>query len=234
MIPKNLKIISASKDAWPSMACIALNKAIHESIAANSICNLMLTGGNTAKRLYEEWNLLSLFPFDKIHFFFGDERCVSPQNDDSNFSLVMKSLFSEKVSSILRISRMEGENLNRDMAAINYELLLPDEIDILMLGVGLDGHIASLFPGHHALREFERSVLAVTELGLEHDRITITPKVIRKAKNIFLLATGSEKGRLLARALTSKLTAEALPIKLTFGGTWLLDEDARREITNLL
>jgi len=233
MLPKSLQIISAPNDRWPSMAAAIINQAVRKSLFESSFCNLMLTGGNTAKRLYEEWSATSSLPIDQIHFFFGDERCVSPKSDDSNFSLVMKSLFLNRLSSGAVINRMEGENPNRRAAAKKYEELLPKQIDVLILGMGLDGHIASLPPGHHALKERELSVLAITDLvELKYDRITITPKVIGEAKNVFLLATGVEKGKLLAKIIASPIDFQALPIQLTYSGTWLLDEDAEREILN--
>jgi 6-phosphogluconolactonase len=233
MLPKSLQIITASNDDWPSMAATTINRAISKSLLQNPVCNLMLTGGSTAKRLYEEWSTSSSLPVDQIHFFFGDERCVSPESNDSNFSLVMRSLFFGKYSSTAVINRMEGENTNRHAAAKKYGALLPKQIDVLILGMGLDGHIASLAPGHYALEERKLSVMAVTGLvGLKHDRITITPKVIGEAKNVFLLATGAEKGKLLARIMASPIDFKALPIQLTFNGTWLLDADAEREILN--
>jgi len=233
MLPKSLQIVSASNDGWPSMAAATINQAISKSLLQNPVCNLMLTGGDTARRLYEEWSASSSLPIDQIHFFFGDERCVSPESDDSNFSLAMRSLFLGELSSAAVINRIEGENTNRHAAAKNYEALLPKQIDVLILGMGLDGHIASLAPGHHGLEERELSVIAVTGLmGLKHDRITITPKVIGEAKNVFLLATGVEKGKLLAEIIASPIDFKALPIQLTFAGTWLLDGDAEREILN--
>jgi 6-phosphogluconolactonase len=121
--------------------------------------------------------------------------------------------------------------VDKDEAARRYETLLPNEIHILILGVGLDGHIASLFPGHPALDEQERKVLPVSQIGVKHDRITITPQVISSAKEVFLLATGREKGKVLAKALSSQIGYKEFPVCLTFGGTWLLDEDAAMEIS---
>lgn len=212
------------------MASTTIDAAINDVLSLNYKCNLMLAGGETAKRVYKEWANSSSFPIEQIHFFFGDERCVSPEDVDSNFSLVMSSLFANGFGRSARISRIEGELLNTVEAARRYESLVPDEIDVLILGMGLDGHIASLFPGNPALEEDERSIVVTSQIGVKHDRITITPQVIARSKEVFLLATGREKGKLLAKALTSQVGYKEFPVCLTFGGTWLLDKDAEMEI----
>lgn len=231
MINKIPKILSNSNESWPKFAAQELRSAVNQAILTNSKCSIMLTGGNTAKILYQEMAFLGDFPFEKITFFWGDERCVSPDHLDSNYLLGMSSLFPNGLINVAGIIRMEGDFLDRDEAAQRYEALLPNEIDVLLLGVGLDGHIASLFPGHRALNELERRVLPVYQIGAKHERITITPQVISSAKEVFLLATGRQKGKVLAKAMSSQIGYKEFPVCLTFGGTWLLDEDAAIEIS---
>jgi 6-phosphogluconolactonase len=161
-----------------------------------------------------------------IKFLFGDERCVPPDHVDSNYALVLKTLLDKGMSSGCTIARMEAENPDREAAAKAYEKLLPEAVDVLLLGMGADGHIASLFPGSSALLQRERSVIPVKGPKLPYKRLTVTPKVIASAKSTFLLVTGNEKGVVLAEALRSESDFMSLPVRLTLAGTWLLDAEA--------
>jgi 6-phosphogluconolactonase len=161
-----------------------------------------------------------------MRFLFGDERCVPPDNADSNYALVMRTLLAKGVPPGCSIARMEAENPDREAAARAYEELLPEAIDVLLLGVGADGHVASLFPHSPAFRAKQRTVVPVTGPKPPQERLTITPRVIAGAGEVFVLATGTEKGEMLVEALKSPADAESLPVRLALGGTWLLDEKA--------
>lgn len=190
----------------------------------------MLTGGNTAERLYNCWARSSALPVEQMRFFFGDERCVPPTHVDSNFGLVMRTLFANGEPPAGRVARMEAEDTDRDAAARRYEELLPGQIDILLLGMGIDGHIASLFPNSEALGSTQRSVLPVVGPKSDHQRLSITRKVVANAGLIFLMATGDEKGRVLAEALRSPQDFMSLPVRLALRGTWLLDDAAAGQL----
>jgi 6-phosphogluconolactonase len=138
----------------------------------------------------------------------------------------MRTLLARGVPPGCSIARMEAENPNREAAARAYENLLPEAIDVLLLGVGTDGHVASLFPHSPALRATQRKVVPVTGPKPPRERLTITPKVIAAAREVFVLATGTEKGEMLAEALKAPADPASLPVRLTLGGTWLLDEKA--------
>lgn len=212
------------------MAAGVIELSINAVINRRGVCNIMLTGGNTAERLYSYWARSSALPIEKMCLLFGDERCVPPDHVDSNYALVMRTLFAKGVPSGCTIIRMEAENADRDAAARNYEEFLPREIDVLLLGMGADGHIASLFPNAAELRSTGRAVLPVTGPNLFHERLTITPQVIANAEAIFLLAMGEEKGRVLAEALKSPEDFMSLPVRLALGGTWLLDDAAADQL----
>jgi len=128
------------------------------------------------------------------------------------------------------IARMEAENPDRKAAAKAYEKLLPEAIDVLLLGMGTDGHVASLFPHSSVLKSTHRSVVPVTGPKPPHERLTVTPKIVTRARSVFLLATGTEKGRVLALALESPEDFRPLPVRLTLGGTWLIDGAAERQM----
>ncbi len=230
-MPQNkLNILHYPVQSWVANASAVIQNAIEECLLVNSVCNVMLTGGVTAKKIYQEWAIAKSLPLERIHFFFGDERCISPDDQNSNFFMVMSSLFSGGIIEVGSISRMEGELPDRALAASRYENLLPNHIDVLILGLGLDGHIASLFPGHSALEEELKLVVSVSQVGVMYDRISITPRLISQARKVFLLATGAEKGKVLAKALSPGCSNRDLPVCLTLDGTWLLDNEAYSQL----
>jgi len=120
---------------------------------------MMLTGGYTAKQLYQHWAVSKPWNHSKIVYFFGDKRCVPPDHQDSNYGMVKRSLFPKGTPIGCKVIRMEGELSEREAPARNYEQMLPESIDILLLSVGSDGHIASLFPRSNALNEKTKSVV---------------------------------------------------------------------------
>lgn len=215
---------------WAAWAADIIVQDIHSAISCRGICNVMLTGGNTAERLYRQWSDSSILPLEHIRFFFGDERCVPPDHSDSNYALVMRTLLNKKKPAHDSIMRMEAERHDLDAAARKYEELLPEKIDVLLLGMGTDGHVASLFPFASALQSAHRSVLPVIGPNPPRERLTITPRVIASADSVYLLATGKEKGNTLAEAIRSPGDYLSLPVRLTLGGTWLLDDDAAYQL----
>lgn len=209
---------------WANSAAIMVQEAIEKALLECGSCGVMLTGGRSAERLYRAW--AELPNFEKMHdvyFYFGDERCVPPDHLDSNYSLVMQSLFHRGVPTDCLIFRVEAEDSDREAAAWRYEKGLPGKIDVMLLGVGEDGHIASLFPGSTTLLETTRRVVPVTCPKIPHDRLTISPSVIADAKSIFVLASGSEKYQLLHRALDTPDEFNEIPARLVLGAVWLVD-----------
>ncbi len=212
------------------MAAELIGSSVVAAISRQGACSLMLTGGNTAERLYNFWAKSFALPRDGMRYFFGDERCVPPTHRDSNFGLVMRTLFANERPSSACVNRMEADDPDRDAAARRYEALLPERIDILLLGLGTDGHVASLFPYSEALRATERTVLPVKGPDSGHPRLSITCKVVANAEAVFLLATGEEKGRVLAEAMRSPHDVMSLPVRMALNATWLLDEAAAGQL----
>ncbi len=212
-------------DKWPYKSAIVIQRAIEKTIALQGHCSVMLTGGRTAARLYKAWANISEFSaLRQVSFYFGDERCVSPDDVESNYNLTMRTLFISGVPSGCRVVRMDAEGLNPEISAQSYESSLPKYVDILVLTAGEDGHIASIFPGDDSVfDQLTAKIVYVKRPDLQMQRITITPHTIAEAKEIFLLATGSEKNQPLKKALYSPLNIRLLPIQLTLRGEWLLD-----------
>ena len=135
-------IISTTPEGGCDSTTNVISSAVKSYIKSRGECNLMLTGGNTAKQPYQHWAVTKPWDHRNVRYYFGDERCVPPDNEDSNYGMVVMTLFSNGISKDCALNRMEGELTDREVAAKNYEQMLPDSIDVLLLSVGIDGYIA--------------------------------------------------------------------------------------------
>jgi 6-phosphogluconolactonase len=194
------------------------------AILARGSASIALSGGNTPKKVYEA---LAGFPLEwpGVHFYFGDERCVPPDHPDSNYRMAKEALF-DRVGATL-VHRMHGERDDQAAAASDYAKELPDSIDVVLLGMGEDGHTASLFPGTDWSRPTGRKVIAVSGAPKPPpQRLSITPDVIWDAGSRLVLATGSGKAEQVRRALEGDADPEHYPVHTAKNATWLLDPDA--------
>ena len=191
---------------------------------------MALAGGRTPRPVYErlaEPPLVTRVPWRALEFFFGDERAVGPEDPNSNYRMVAEALLGRVPLDPARVHRIPAERPDREQAARDYERLLPEPLDVLLLGMGADGHTASLFPGSPALGERRRRVVPALGAGPVAQRITITPPVIEAAREIVVLVAGSEKAPAVRAALRGGAgTLEELPIRLALRGTWFLTADA--------
>ena len=219
-----------SKD-WAFQISLFLQREIQGYLESNGKCSVVLTGGETAFALYKTWALLDSFKLNRnVSFYFGDERCIALTDSNSNYNLVLKSLFANGVPSSCSVFRMEADESDIKGAILRYETVLPENPDILLLGLGGDGHIASLFPGSAALLSTNRKVVMSKSPKFPFERVTITRQVIAGAKSLYLLACGQAKGRILAAALNSREDFISLPVRLTLSGNWLIDNEAAEQI----
>ena len=204
-------------------------KSIGAGVKARGGFTIALAGGSTPRPVYEELgnsDLADQIPWAQVDFFFGDERAVPIDDPGSNYRMVRESLCRSHPEALGRLRRMPADAANKKQAAGRYGRLLPDELDLVILGMGSDGHIASLFPGDPALKERVERVVCVTGPTPPRERMTITPPVIEKARSILVLLTGAEKGTPLSRALGGPLSPEELPARLARRGTWVVDQAA--------
>ena len=216
------EVLYYSHKSWAkSVAKLLVDKI--ENIIQNKTCNLMLTGGNSAKLVYSELNKSIKFNNQKrfINFYFTDERCVAKNDLQSNYGAVVHMLFKGNTSA-LNIFRIEADNNNILKAVINYEKVLPESIDILLLSVGDDGHIASLFPESSLLQNRSKKVGYAKSSLHKFDRITILPAVIENSKTILLLCNGPKKIFFLNLFLSKNIECKHLPFFLAANGTWLV------------
>jgi 6-phosphogluconolactonase len=210
-----------------------------EAVDSRGRFSVALSGGSTPGALYR---LLAGEPYQEqnpwqgIHLFWGDERCVPPDDPGSNFRLADEALISRVAIPPDHVHRVRGE-LEPAAAARAYERTLQDyfcgprtRLDLVLLGLGGDGHTASLFPGSPALDERERLAVAamVTYEDRPAQRVTLTPPAINSAREILFLVTGSAKAG-IARAVLQDPEGNypAQQIQPTAGRlTWLLDSAA--------
>jgi len=175
--------------------------------AAHGGGDVVLTGGSTPADAYGRTAASHLADWRRTRVWFGDERCVAPKDPRSNFALADETLLS-RLDPPPDVRRMEGERGPHE-AAEAYERELrevfgddPPAFDLLLLGIGPDGHCASLFPGSDALDERERWVVGVAEAGLEPfvPRVTLTLPALSAARAVVFLVTGEEKAEAVRRA----------------------------------
>lgn len=209
-------------DTWATEAARLVQAAISSVLAERGACHIALTGGRAAEQLHTAWReLLPSADLSGTTFWFGDERCVPPEDAASNFGLARRTLFRDGMTVGTAVVRMEAEASDREAAARRYEAQLPKRLDLLLLGVGEDGHIASLFPGHPAVHERDRRVLHVTGPKAPFERLTIAPSVVQAARRIIVLAPGAAKAAVLAGGLRDP--SPTPPLDLILDATWLLD-----------
>lgn len=222
-----MTIISYKKD-WAKKVAEDLQNCIESKLMVNSECNVILTGGVTATNVYSAWSSLGcIHKLKNVNYYFGDERLVSSQSLNSNYSMVMRTLFNSRIPEKCSIHRMHYGSDDCENSALAYENLLPNKIDLLLLTIGDDGHIASLFPDSDSLQERTRKVLVVSSPFHKYKRLTITPTVIKNADKIFVLAPGLIKFGNIMRVINSSSPMSALPIGLLLPkAVFLTDLDA--------
>ena len=217
------------REQFDQAAAAWLGEAIRGSVDGRGKCSIGLAGGSTPRPVY--WVLAqapfrSTVPWDRVWAYFGDERAVPPDHPDSNYGSAREALLRHVPIPEGRVFRMPAERADREIAAAEYSRLLPDRLDILILGVGTDGHTASLFPGSPALDESVRRVVAVIGPKPPAARLTITPPVIAAAREVLVMVRGEEKASVVSRALQGPYAPRNLPAQLAREGTWLLDRAA--------
>jgi 6-phosphogluconolactonase len=180
---------------------------------------LVLAGGNTPKRCYELLANLDV-EWGRVTVLFGDERCVPPDHVDSNYRLARESLLDQVAPAT--VHRMAGE-LGPDEAAAEYSRVVAGlaPLDIVVLGIGEDGHTASLFPGHPELNAKGWAVGVRNSPKPPPERVTLTLPALRGARHVIILATGAGKANAVAKA-----KRQEVPSGMIAGARWLIDRAA--------
>jgi 6-phosphogluconolactonase len=222
-------------DALADACASFLVGVVRGLIESRDEASIALAGGSTPKPIYERLArppLGDALPWDRITFYFGDERCVGPDDADSNAAMVRRAFAVDGASPRARAANVVAMNglADPDEAAKAYALALPDPIDVVLLGAGEDGHTASLFPHAASLTETTRKVMPVVGPKPPPRRLTLTPPVIRAARLRIVAATGAAKADVLARALASDGRDDETPVRLGRAGIWFLDRAAASKL----
>lgn len=227
-------------DTLVHQAAARVVTTLGEAVLERGIAAIALSGGSTPRSVYEllgSDEFRTQLPWERVHLFWGDERCVPPHAPESNYRLVKESLLRNITIPALNVHRMKGEALPGEAARAYEEEMkkifalaqgeLP-EFDLLLLGLGEDGHTASLFPGSNALDEEERLVLDVPAPGRISRRITLTIPVINNASRILILVSGKNKAAILKEVLEREGLQYPVQRVIPSSGDleWLVDQDA--------
>jgi 6-phosphogluconolactonase len=210
--------------------------------AASGQFHVALSGGTTPRYLYTQLasrDLSAVLPWAATHIYFGDERCVPPDDKDSNFRLASETLLQHVPIPQQQIHRIEAENPAPELCAIRYEKCLEYNLpttpygrkylDLVLLGLGPDGHIASLFPDSDILHEQTKLVAAVFIEKMQTWRISLTFTALGLARNIIVLVAGDNKAEIIAQVLGNKPHTKQLPVEMLHDAVapeWYLDAAA--------
>ncbi len=222
-----------------------------DAIAQRGICTLVLSGGSTPKSLYAlmatpEWR--DKLDWARIRLFWGDERFVPPDHPDSNYAMVKRELLSKVPVPAANVHRMVTEDGSAEQVASAYEETVRREsasakkqvaatsgtprFDIVLLGLGTNGHTASLFPHTEVLHEKRRLVVSCYVDEVKSHRITMSAPLLNNARNIFFLVSGAEKAEVFNSVLYGSQQPETLPAQLIHAESgslvWMADKPAVR------
>lgn len=224
-------------------------KAASEAVANHGVFNVAFAGGSTPKSLYallaDDLAYRGKITWEKMHVFFGDERHVPPDHSDSNFRMASEALFSKALLKPEQISRIKGEYPDAEKAAREYEQVLRTyfqlkpadypRFDLVLLGMGDEGHTLSLFPGTKALHSAGRIVVRNWVGKFFTERITLTAEAVNHANRVMFLITRADKAPALKAVLEGPYEPEQLPAQLiqpaSGNALWLIDRDAAKMLS---
>jgi len=220
-------------------------RVANESIVTHGRFTFALAGGSTPKKLY---GLLASEPYrDQINWalveiFWSDERCVPPASEDSNYHLAEEVLLSKVPIPANQIHRMPADTADQDAAALAYTEEIQrvfgtngiPRFDLLQLGMGPEGHTASLFPHQAALKELRRLVMPVSVPKPPPERLTFTPPLLNAAVHVLFLVTGQDKADAVQAILEGENNPDEYPAQLIWPPegevTWMLDTAAASKL----
>lgn len=212
-----------------------------EAVSNRGRFTIALSGGSTPKALY---TLLGNEPYRGqidwalVEIFWSDERCVPPDSSDSNYQLAQEVLLSKVPIAANQVHRMPADQVDRDAASQEYTQEMQrvfgtdgiPSFDLLQLGMGPEGHTASLFPHQASLHEQQRLVMPVNVPKPPPPRLTFTPPLLNAAQHVLFLVTGSEKAAALQAVLEGSYQPEEYPAQIVRPShgevTWMLDTAA--------
>ena len=213
--PANRRVIvEATADAANRFACALFKTIMCESTAQRGVCHIALSGGTTPRGLYQQLAAEAAsgdVPWQHAEVFFGDERDVPHDHVESNYRMAQRTLLDHLPIEPSRVHPMPADAADLPVAAAEYEVVIRKKIpadkdgiprfDLILLGMGGDGHVASLFPRGEALEECRRLVTAYFVPVLGRHRMTFTYPIINAARNVVFLVTGEDKAEAAQKVL---------------------------------
>jgi 6-phosphogluconolactonase len=220
-----IRVLTTPQDLFAA-AAEEVVRATDEAVAARGRFAVALSGGSTPKGLFNllATNARTSLPWDRMFFFWGDERHVPPTDPDSNYRMANEAMLSKVPVPAGNVFRVEAENPDAEAVAEAYEKTLQKffqlkagefpRFDLILLGMGPDGHTASLFPGTAGLQEKSRLVIANWVEKLKTHRISFTLPVLNAARTVAFLVSGTDKASVLHSVLEENVPGEQYPAKL--------------------
>ncbi|WP_320113475.1 6-phosphogluconolactonase [Draconibacterium orientale] len=236
-----VKIYSKPKDVYKAIAK-AIIKMVQNS--NQEVFDIALSGGNSPKGLFKKISkkYADRIPWERIHLWWGDERCVPPTDEQSNYKMTVDYLLSNISIPEENIHRIKGEE-DPEQEALRYSQEMEQSLnsrgkdpvfDLIILGLGDDGHTASIFPDQMELFEDEQSCAVAVHPLTGQKRITITGNVLNNANQVFFLVTGSNKALRVSEIMNDNDAAQLLPAYYISPKngilTWFLDDEAAAQI----
>lgn len=213
--------VYANPEAVAQAAADYLFQQITSCVKNKGLCHVVLPGGSTPARCLQLLTKQAL-PWENIHWYPGDERCYPVGHAERNDTMIYKKLFSQQPNTAKNFHPIAAE-LGPEQGAEAYATLLAGKnIDIVMLGMGKDGHTASLFPGNIALDDRRRAVAVFNAPKPPLERVSIGLHTLKNADEKLVIATGSNK----RDALIKLKEGEPLPVSLLEADFWFVDEEA--------
>jgi 6-phosphogluconolactonase len=239
-------VVASDGPALTAIAATHVRRSVVEAIAARGACWIALAGGRTPKAVYERLADAGTPAIDwaRVHVAFGDERLVPPDHVDSNYGMARAALLDRVPIPAHQIHRIDGERLDADAAAAAYAAVLAGAFrsepgawpvfDLVLLGVGTDGHTASIFPGTAAVMETRRVAVAGDAPTAPARRVTLTFPVLNAARAVVILASGADKACAIGRAFSEGTPVAECPVRGVRPAsgmvTWLLDAAAAADL----
>ena len=238
---ENLRLtVAQDAEALAAEAAALLLRWCAEAAAARGRATVALCGGGTPRRCYEllaEAGLQRRARLEDWDVFLGDERVVPPGDPASNGRLLRELLVDSGALPAARLhlvldrwDEAEPPETAAARAAARYAELLPDSLDVLLLGMGADGHTASLFPGSPALEERALRVAVARAPVAPPLRVTLTPPALAAGRHVAVLVSGADKAAAVRRALLGPPDVRGTPAQLVRGAHWLLDRAAAAQL----
>jgi 6-phosphogluconolactonase len=242
-----IRILTTPQELF-EVAAEEVVRAATEAVAQRGRFTIALSGGSTPKNLFNllATNARTVFPWDRTYFFWSDERHVPPTDPESNYRMAEEIMLSKIPVNAGNVFRIAAENPDAAAVAEAYEQTLrkffqlqPGQVpvfDLILLGMGPDGHTASLFPNTAGLQEKTRLVIANWVDKLRTNRLTMTLPVLNSARTVAFLASGTDKAQVLRTVLEEDAPPEQYPAKLVRPSNgrlmWFVDRAAASQLTS--